>query len=163
MAPPVFPPRKSKPKTWSGTCEGFAIDASVIEADASRDHRVEVKLTTLPDDDKATRPVREYLSALDEAAPETATTVDEDDDAPPGKPPSEPKFTSLKDPATAWTNKGQMKAVFAYGANYLIDTKEAVIVDVEATPARRSAEVAATKMRTRGKLRPAQQFYTLAA
>ena len=31
------------------------------------------------------------------------------------------------------------------GTNYLIDTKEAVIVDVEATPARWSAEVAATK------------------
>jgi hypothetical protein len=43
------------------------------------------------------------------------------------------------------TNKGQMKAGFAYRDNYLIDTKAAVIVDVEATPARWSAEVAATK------------------
>jgi hypothetical protein len=49
----------------------------------------------------------------------------DDDDAPPGNPPSEPKFTSLSDPAVAWTNKGQMKAVFAYGTNHLIDTKEA--------------------------------------
>ena len=32
-----------------------------------------------------------------------------------------------------------------YGTNYLIDTKTAIIVDVEATPARWSAEVAATK------------------
>jgi hypothetical protein len=38
-----------------------------------------------------------------------------------------------------------MKALSAYGTNYLIDTKEAVIIDVEATPARWSAEVAATK------------------
>jgi hypothetical protein len=38
-----------------------------------------------------------------------------------------------------------MKALSAYGTNYLIDTKEAVIIDVEATPARWSAEVTATK------------------
>ena len=118
----------------------------MIEADASRNHRVEGKLTTVPDNDKATRPVREYLNALDEAAAaEIAKTADEDDDAPPGNPPAEAKFTSLTDPGAAWTNKGQMKAVFAYGTNYLIDTQEAIIVDVEATPARWSAEVAATK------------------
>jgi hypothetical protein len=64
---------------------------------------------------------------------------------PPGNKPAEPKSTSLTDPAAAWTNKGQMKAVFAYGTNYLIDTTAAIIVDVEATPARWSAEVAATK------------------
>jgi hypothetical protein len=50
-----------------------------------------------------------------------------------------------------------MKAVFAYGTNYLIDTKEAVIVDVEATPARWSAEVAATKTM----LRRAQEHFGL--
>ena len=33
----------------------------------------------------------------------------------------------------------------AYGANYLIDLQQAIVVDVEATPARWSAEVAATK------------------
>ena len=79
------------------------------------------------------------------AAAESATSANDIHDGPPGNPPSEPRFTSLTDPAAAWTNKGQMKAVFAYGTNYLIDTKEAVIVDVEATPARWSAEVAATK------------------
>ena len=133
--------------------EGFAIDASVIEADASRNRRVEGKLTALPDDEEVTRPMREYLDALDmAAAAENAKSDDDGDDAPPGNPPSEPKFTSLTDPAAAWTNKGQMKALFAYGTNYLIDTKEAVIVDVEATPARWSAEVAATKtMLTRTK------------
>jgi hypothetical protein len=73
------------------------------------------------------------------------TGSDDGDSTPRGNPPSDPKFTSLTDPAAAWTNKGQMKAVFAYGTNYLIDTKKAVIVDVEATPARWSAEVAATK------------------
>jgi hypothetical protein len=53
--------------------------------------------------------------------------------------------TSLTDPAAARTNKGQMKVGFAYGTNYLIDTQQAIIVDVEATPARWSAEIAATK------------------
>ena len=126
--------------------EGFAIDASVIEADASRNHRIEGKLTAAPADAAATRPVREYLEALDKsAATETAKSADDGDDAPRGNPPAEPKYTSLTDPAAAWTNKGQMKALFAYGTNYLIDTKAAVIVDVEATPARWSAEVAATK------------------
>ena len=126
--------------------EGFAIDASVIEADASRNHRIEGKLTAAPADAAATRPVREYLEALDKsAATETAKSADDGDDAPRGNPPAEPKYTSLTDPAAAWTNKGQTKALFAYGTNYLIDTKAAVIVDVEATPARWSAEVAATK------------------
>jgi len=36
--------------------------------------------------------------------------------------------------------------VDGYGTNYLIDTKAAIVVDVEATPARWSAEVAATKI-----------------
>jgi len=34
---------------------------------------------------------------------------------------------------------------FGYGLNYLIDIEHAVIVDVEATPARTYDEVAATK------------------
>ena len=54
-------------------------------------------------------------------------------------------YASLTDPAAAWTNKRQMKIGFAYGTNYLIDLQRAIIVDVEATPVRRTAEVAATK------------------
>ena len=38
-----------------------------------------------------------------------------------------------------------MKAMFGYSLNYPIDTKEAVIVDVEATPTRISKEVEATR------------------
>src|SRR5712671_1685949 len=52
--------------------EGFAIDASVIEADASRGRKVEGKLTTWPETEKVMRPVREYLAALDQAAPAEA-------------------------------------------------------------------------------------------
>ena len=130
--------------------EGFAIDASVIEADASRNRKVGGKLTEWPEDEAVTQPVREYLAALDQAAEAEAAAKERasqaaSDDMPTGNPPSEPKFTSLTDPAAAWTNKGQMKVVFAYGDNYLIDTKTAIILDVEATPARWQAEVASTK------------------
>ena len=44
--------------------EGFAIDASVIEADASRGRKADGKLASWPEDEKITRPVREYLAAL---------------------------------------------------------------------------------------------------
>lgn len=125
--------------------EGFAIDATVIEADASAGRKVDGKPTAWPETEKLTRPVREYLAALDQAAAEAAKTEDADNDMPPGNPPAPPKVTSLTDPTAAWTNKGQRKVGFAYGANYLIDLQQAIIVDVEATPARWSAEVAATK------------------
>jgi transposase len=126
--------------------EGFAIDGSVIEADAGLQRKAEGKLTIWPDDEEVSRPVREYLDALDQAAAaEAKPAPGPDDDMPPGNPPSEPQVTSLTDPAAAWTSKGRSKLSFAYGTNYLIDNKLAVIVDVEATPARWQAEVAATK------------------
>ncbi|HUN99578.1 MAG TPA: IS1182 family transposase [Bradyrhizobium sp.] len=125
--------------------EGFAIDASVIEADASRGRKVDGRPTTWPEDEQVTRPVREYLAALDEAMQAEAAKNDADNDFPPGNPSAEPKVTSLTDPAAAWTNKGQMKVLFAYGINYLLDLQASIIVDVQATPARWSAEVAATK------------------
>src|SRR5262245_18406410 len=90
--------------------EGCAIDASVIEADASRARKVDGKLVTWPEAEKITRPVREYLAALDQsAAAEPAETADANNDMPPGNPPATPKVTSLTDPTAAWTNKGQMK------------------------------------------------------
>jgi hypothetical protein len=46
---------------------------------------------------------------------------------------------------SAWTAKANKRVQFGYGLNYLIDIKYAVIVDVEATPARTYDEVAATK------------------
>lgn len=45
--------------------EGFAVDASVIEADASRFKRVEGSKIDWSDEQRARRPVREYLAALD--------------------------------------------------------------------------------------------------
>jgi hypothetical protein len=49
------------------------------------------------------------------------------------------------DPCSAWTAKANKRVQFGYGLNYLIDIAYAVIVDVEATPARTYDEVAATK------------------
>jgi transposase len=111
--------------------EGFAIDASVMEADASRYHGV---ASNEPVDwsDPAinTRAVREYLAALDPAPDKSRTT---------------PKVVSLSDPCSAWTAKANKRVLFGYGLNYMIDTEHAIIVDVEATPARTYDEVAATR------------------
>jgi hypothetical protein len=58
---------------------------------------------------------------------------------------SRPKVISPADPCSAWTAKANKRVQFGYGLNYLIDIKNAVIVDVEATPARTYDEVKATR------------------
>ena len=112
--------------------EGFAVDASVIEADASRFRRVEGSDVAWTEAEQARWPVRAYLSALD------------GEDAP-TNPERPPKALSPTDPAAAWTTRGRQKVMFGYSLNYLIDTEHAVIVDVEATPTRISKEVDATE------------------
>jgi hypothetical protein len=93
--------------------EGFAIDASVMEANASRYHgKAPGEIDWLPE--RQTRAVAEFLSGLDNEDTEADRKL--------------PKVISLSDPCAAWT-----------------DVKHAVIVDVEATPARTYEEVAATK------------------
>ena len=123
-----------------GTCievglvggEGFAVDASVIEADASRYKRVEGSEVDWTDKQKARRPVQDYLRAL-----ETENS--------PINPDQKPKAMSPSDPAAAWTTRGRHKVQFAYSINHLIDLENGVIVDVEATPTRISKEVAAAE------------------
>ena len=110
--------------------EGFAIDASVIKADANRQRGVPGSDASWDRESSLTRPVREYLEALD-AAEEAR------------KP---PKNVSLTDPAAQWTAAPGGPAFYAYSTNYLIDTKAGVILDVEATPAHRTNEVNATKV-----------------
>jgi IS5 family transposase len=112
--------------------EGFAVDASVIEANASRFKRVEGAEIEWTDAERARRPIREYLAALD------------GEDAPinPGR---TPKALSPVDPCAAWTTRGRHKVMFGYSLNYLIDHENAIIVDVEATPTRISKEVDATE------------------
>lgn len=112
--------------------EGFAVDASVIEADASRYRRVEGASVDWTDEQRSRRPVAAYVAALEAENPVT-------------NPERLPKALSPTDPAAAWTTRGRHKVMFAYSLNYLIDMKSPIIVDVEATPTRISKEVAATR------------------
>lgn len=84
------------------------------------------------DPQEAPRAVREHLETLDEAAFGAATPV-------------EPKFVSHSDPASQWTAAQKGPAVFTYSDNDLIDTDNAVILDVEATRSIRQAEVGAAR------------------
>lgn len=110
--------------------EGFATDASVIKADANRQRGVPGAGVQWPAESTLTRPVREYLAALDAAEEER-------------KP---PKNISLTDPASQWTAAPGGPAFYAYSTNYLIDVDAGIIVDVEASPARRTDEVNATRI-----------------
>lgn len=112
--------------------EGFAVDASVMEANASRYHGEAPDEIVWAAPERQTRAVKEYLAGL-EAEPEPTSER---------KP---PKVISPSDPCSAWTAKANKRVQFGYGLNYLIDIENAVIVDVEATPARTYDEVAATK------------------
>ena len=110
--------------------ENFAVDASLIKADANRQNGIEGEKGLPPQ--ATARAVREYLAVLDDAAFGAATEVT-------------PKFISPADPAARWTGAHGGQAFFAYATNYLIDTDHAVIVDVEATTAIRQAEVLAAR------------------
>jgi len=112
--------------------EGFAVDASVIEADASRFQRVKGAAVEWTPAQRGRRPVREYLVALE-------------GENPPTNPKQEPKAMSPCDPCAAWTTRGRHKVMFGYSLNYLIDMEHAVILDVEATPTRISMEVDASE------------------
>jgi transposase len=112
--------------------EGFAIDASVVKADAARARGI----PGVSIDDRAfgptqaSRAVREYLEGIDAAErPETAR-----------------KSISLTDPAAEWTCAPGGPAFFGYSTNYLVDVHAGVIVDVEATGAHRSQEVESTRV-----------------
>jgi transposase len=112
--------------------EGFAVDASVIEANASRYHGQAPDEIDWSQSERQTRAVAEYLGALkrEESNPDR----------------NPPKVISRSDPSSAWTAKANKRVQFGYGLNYLIDIENAIIVDVEATPARTFDEVAATKV-----------------
>ena len=107
--------------------EGFAVDASLIAADANKQRSIPgPEWQTLRDPETASRAVKEYLATLDDAAFGAASEV-------------VPKFISPSDPAAQWTGAMRGPAFFAYADNYLIDVKFGVIVDVEASRAIRQA------------------------
>lgn len=116
----------------SGQC--LAADASIIQADANRQNATQKSdwQADRIDPADAPRAVGEYLETLDDAAFGAASPVD-------------PKFTSHSDPASQWTGARGGPAYFTYSTNYLIDTDNGVILDVEATRPIRQAEVGSVR------------------
>jgi len=113
--------------------EGFAVDASLIVADANKQRSIPgTEWKTTCAGVTASRAMREYLATLDNTAFGAASEVT-------------PKFVSPSDPAAQWTGAMRGPAFFAYADNYLIDVKFGIIVDVEASRAIRQAEVGAAK------------------
>jgi len=113
--------------------EGFAVDASLIQADANKQRSIPGSgWQKTCDPETASRAMKEYLATLDDAAFGAASNVT-------------PKFVSPSDPAAQWTGAMRGPAFFAYANNYLIDVKFGVIMDVEASRAIRQAEVDAAK------------------
>lgn len=102
--------------------EGFAVDASLIVADANKQRSIpgaEWKKTR--DSETASRAMREYLATLNDAAFGAASEVT-------------PKFVSPSDPAAQWTGAMRGPAFFAYADNYLIDVKFGIINEKKITP-----------------------------
>ncbi len=96
--------------------DGFAVDASLIVADANKQRstpgpRWNKKL----DAEAVSRATKEYLATLDDAAFGAASDV-------------APKFVSPSDPAAQWTGAQRGPAFFAYSDNYLIDVKFGIIM-----------------------------------
>jgi len=110
--------------------EGFAIDASVVRADANRARGVPgSEAAQWKSDENSSRAVREYIDGLENINP----------------PEVPPKSVSLTDPAARYTAAPGGPAFFAYATNYLVDVSAGIIVDVEATPAFRTDEVNAPR------------------
>ena len=113
--------------------KGFAVDASLIVADANKQRSIRgAQWNTAIDPQTANRATKEYLATLDDAAFGAASEV-------------KPKFVSPSDPAAQWTGAMRGPAFFGYADNYLIDVKVGIIMDVEATRAIRQAEVGAAR------------------
>jgi len=113
--------------------EGFAVDASLIVADANKQRSTPgARWNKELDAQAVSRATKEYLATLDDAAFGAASDL-------------APKFVSPSDPAAQWTGAMRGPAFFAYSDNYLIDVKFGIIMDVEASRAIRQAEVGAAK------------------
>ena len=91
--------------------EGFAVDASLIPADANKTRSLPAaEWSTEVARKTGSRAAREYLDTLDDAAFGAAS-------------PSQPKFVARSDPAAQWTRAEESRPYFAYATNYLIDTE----------------------------------------
>ena len=113
--------------------EGFAVEASLIAADANKQRSIPgSEWQKACDPETASRAMQEYLATLDDVGFGAASDTT-------------PKFVSPSDPAAQWTGAMRGPAFFAYADNYLIDVKFGVIMDVEASRAIRQAEVGASQ------------------
>ena len=107
--------------------DSFAVDASFVRADVSR-QRAENSPIDWTASQKESRMVKEYLNALDENSSLKRKQ----------------KTVSLTDPMAQWSGaKG--RAEFYYSTNYMIDIKQGIIMDVEASPSTNALEVGTTK------------------
>ena len=110
------------------SADGFAVDASLIRADANFDHCITKEELKHVDPDDLPEIVKAFLETLDVEAGLAF-----------------PKKISLSDPQSRWAANRQGAANFFYSANYLVDTQANIIVDAQATPTTRSYEVESTK------------------
>jgi len=86
--------------------EGFAVDASLIAADANKQRSIAGQDWRRDRDPaRSSRAVKEYLATLDDTAWGAASDV-------------VPKFVSPSDPAAQWTGAHKGPAFFAYSDNY---------------------------------------------
>src|SRR4029079_15727337 len=106
------------------------LDASVVASDASRQRGVpSSQAVDWKDPRLSARAVREYLEALDAESLAQALL----------------KHIPLPDPQSRWTAAPGGPAFYAYSTNYLVDAEHGVSLDVQATPAHRTAEVESAK------------------
>lgn len=109
--------------------EGFAIDASFVKADVSRQRAVDNDASSGWEPSTVeSRAVREYVEALDEQ-PDLRRRQ---------------KSVSLTDPMAQWT-AAKGPAIFSYSTNYIIDVENSIIMDVEASPSTNALEVKTTQ------------------
>jgi transposase len=126
--------------------EALSVDASLIKADVDKNRRVPGdRPIAWPKPEEASRAVREYLAALDNARTDEENDGSGGDDGSPSGRRKPPKEISLTDPQATWVARKGTDPLFAYDANYLIDNKAGIIIDAEGTRANRVAEIASTR------------------
>ena len=114
--------------------EGFAVDASVIEADVNdQSGFFGHEGIDWERPGRKNRAVREYLESLDNDAQAVAAEV------------AGRRRVSTTDPEAGWTAATGGPAYYAYSTNYLIDLEAGIILDTVASPPNLGAEAQAAR------------------
>src|ERR1700746_2001578 len=111
--------------------EGFAVDASVMEANASRYHGKAPDELDWTERQQRKRAVAEYAALAAEAVADGDAQNDNESGGPEGKRQRRyerqpPKVILPSDPQSAWTAKANKRVQFGYGLNYLIENQGAL-------------------------------------